>query len=279
MPSSLFRREAGLARGLDSSLSRRTFFQRTVAAFGTAWIARACLAETQPASPPPLPSCTVRILYEGPQMEPKPVDCSDDPYCAQVFRKSPLMDDALLVGKKNELRNVFVSVVKGLPKDYRCPQPDKPVVVDQKCWFIPRIFAVLAGQRLVFANNSRTLEVPHGYPERNKEFSFNVPEGQQRDITLEHPETFRVKCDVHPWELAWCHVMAHPFFALSDDKGAAALYGLPAGEYELRFWHERLEAQTAAVRIEPQRTTHIDDITLKPRRRRVRHEPQTQPDI
>ncbi len=269
----LFQREAASPRLDDGALTRRVLLGRTAAAFSAAWLGRSCLADTPPAPP----CCTVNVLYEGPPVEPKPVDCTEDPYCAQLFRKTPRLDDTLLVGKKNELQNVFISVVRGLAKNYRCPEPQEPVVVDQKCWFIPRIVAVLAGQRLVFKNTSRTLEVPHGYPERNKEFSFNVPEGQARDVILQHPETFRLKCDVHPWELAWCHVMPHPFFALTDDQGVAALHGLPPGEYELQFWHERLDVQTATVRIEPDRAARIADVKLKPRRRRVRLEPQEQP--
>lgn len=34
------------------------------------------------------------------------------------------------------------------------------------------------------------------------------------------------------------HVFDHPFFAVTDDKGAFSIPNVPAGAYTLRAWHE-----------------------------------------
>jgi len=146
--------------------------------------------------------------------------------------------------------------------------PADPVIMDQDCEFIPHIVAVQVGQPLEFHNSARTLEVPHGYPTRNKEFSFNLAEKTSERITFGFPETFRLECDVHPWELAFCHVVEHPFFAISDERGQAEIQGLPPGTYELEFWHERLGVQKRTVTIKPGQATHMDDVVFRLSRRR-----------
>ena len=160
--------------------------------------------------------------------------------------------------------------------DLRPSVPSVPVAIHENCWFAPHVVGVMAGQPLEFSNRSKTLEVPHGMTKRNKEFSFYIREGMTKQVVLKYPETFRLLCDVHPWELAYCHVMSHPFFAVSDARGRAAIPGLPPGEYQLRFWHERLGTLTRPVRIEAGKTTKLDDVIFKPRskRRRTKREPK-----
>jgi len=220
----------------------------------------------------PADAFVVTLRYDGEPTKPKVVDCSEDPYCVQLFRDNPRTEDTLLVGKDKALQNVFVSVVAGLNKDAKWPVPTRPVAIHENCWFSPHVVGVMAGQPLEFSNCSKTLEVPHGMCRRNKEFSFYIREGMTKQVVLKYPETFRLLCDVHPWELAYCHVMPHPFFAVSDNRGRAAMAGLPPGEYQLRFWHERLGALTRPVKIEAGQTTRLDDVTFKPpsKHRRVR---------
>ncbi|HEU4395309.1 MAG TPA: carboxypeptidase-like regulatory domain-containing protein, partial [Planctomycetota bacterium] len=47
----------------------------------------------------------------------------------------------------------------------------------------------------------------------------------------------RVKCCVHGWMQARGAVFAHPFHAVTDDRGEAFLR-LPPGAYEVSVWHE-----------------------------------------
>ena len=215
----------------------------------------------------------VRCRYEGDAPEPLVLDCSDDPYCARLFRNDPLLDDSLLVGEDGALQNVFVVVREGLPEGRTWPVPEKPAVMDQNCKFIPRIVGVQVGQPLEFRNSARTLEVPHGFPKLNPEFSFNMPENSTKRITFEFAETFHLECDVHPWELGYCHVVAHPFFALTDKKGRAVVKGLSPGTYEVEFWHETLGVQRKTVEIESERS-RMDEVVFQPPRRRRR---QTSP--
>ena len=58
------------------------------------------------------------------------------------------------------------------------------------------------------------------------------------------------KCDVHGWMNAYANVVAHPFFAVTDDAGGFEIKGLPAGTYTLEFWHEQLGTQTQSVTVD-----------------------------
>jgi len=213
-----------------------------------------------------------RVLYDGQPPEPAIIDCSVDPHCALLYRKMPLTEESLLVGKRRELQNVFVSVKKGLRKQAKWPIPAKPVVLDQKgCQYIPHVFGVMAGQPLEIVNSSKINEVPHGIPERNEEFSFTLArKGMKKRVVLTEPEAFKILCDVHPWETAWCHVMEHPFYATTDEFGRFMIRGLRPGEYEIEFWHEHwsLGIHTKAIKVEAGKPTRMADVSFKPLKKR-----------
>lgn len=262
----------------DGVMNRRQF----LAAAGGLAAARAVLAaaptsrpatqasvpESLPWDNPPAGSVIGRILFDGQPPDPVPIDCSADPNCAALYKSEPLLTEDLVVGPGGGLANAFVSVKKGLEAGRKWPVPQRAVVLDQKgCCYIPHVFGVMAGQPLEILNSSRINEVPHGYPRRNPEFSFTLPKrGMRKAVVLNEPETFRIGCDVHPWEIAWCHVMAHPFFTLTDAEGRFMIRDLPPGEYELELWHElpTLGSRTQAVRVEATRAARVAEVKWPP---------------
>ncbi len=225
-------------------------------------------ADTIPWNDPPSDALLGRVIFDGPAPVLTPVDCSADPNCAALYRNHPLLPEDLVVSKAGGLAHVFVSVKQGLDASRKWPVPDRPVILDQKgCLYIPHVFGVLAGQPLEILNSSKINEVPHGYPKRNPEFSFTLPKrNMSKTVVLNEPEAFRIGCDVHPWETAWCHVMAHPFFAVTDAEGRFMIRGLPAGEYELELWHEHatLGTMTKSTRVEAGRAVRLREVKWTP---------------
>lgn len=49
----------------------------------------------------------------------------------------------------------------------------------------------------------------------------------------------RFKCDLHPWNYAYVGVFAHPFFAVTDERGHFTIRGVPAGRYTLEMFHPK----------------------------------------
>ncbi len=60
-----------------------------------------------------------------------------------------------------------------------------------------------------------------------------------------------MRCDVHPWEIAYIVSVPHPYHTVSDAGGAFALDQIPPGEYTLALWHEQLGVQQRKVRLGP----------------------------
>jgi hypothetical protein len=89
-------------------------------------------------------------------------------------------------------------------------------------------------------------------------------------VTLARPEDFKIKCDVHAWMNTWCHVVEHPFYAVTDESGTFTIAGLPPGEYELRYWHETLGEQKAKVKLEAGQAAEAEQVAFERSGRRRR---------
>ena len=63
--------------------------------------------------------------------------------------------------------------------------------------------------------------------------------GASRQVMFNTPDRLTLKCDVHPWMLAYVQVFDHPFFAVTGDDGKFRIPRLPAGSYTLIAWHEK----------------------------------------
>lgn len=193
-------------------------------------------------------SITGKITYDDKVPRLRPVDMNADPACA-AKHSSPVTSDILVLGDGNAMKYVFVKVENA--PDSSTPVPSEPVVVDQiGCRYDPHVVGVRTGQQLLFKNSDGILHNVHGLPKANREFNIGMPPTLlEKAVTLNEPELFDVKCDVHPWMKAYVAVMTHPYFDVTDGDGAFTIDGLPAGTYTIEAWHERLGTQTAEVTV------------------------------
>jgi hypothetical protein len=49
-----------------------------------------------------------------------------------------------------------------------------------------------------------------------------------------------VKCDYHPWMIAYWMILDHPYAAITDKDGKFTIENLPEGDHELVIWHEKV---------------------------------------
>jgi hypothetical protein len=57
------------------------------------------------------------------------------------------------------------------------------------------------------------------------------------------------RCFMHPWMVAYVHVMEHPYYAITGTDGTFTLKGLPPGEYEIAAMHESSRFELAPERV------------------------------
>ena len=189
-------------------------------------------------------SITGKVLLTGAPPQRKPIDVRGVGDCARQHGSTggTIPDDTVAVAKDGSIRNVVVSI-KNVPKGPHAV-PKEPAVLDQKgCWYSPRVLPMMVGQSVVVKNSDPFTHNVHGLPQINGEFNFgqgNIDPG--RPIApMKKAETFRVKCDVHPWMTSTFVVLDHPYFALTKEDGSFTITGLPPGKYVLTTWHELSE--------------------------------------
>ncbi len=108
----------------------------------------------------------------------------------------------------------------GLDAAYAFDTPTEPVDLAQKgCVYSPRVFGIRVGQPLDVVNADATLHNVHALPMVNQEFNKSQPsQNSHMSHVFTAPEVMvRFKCDVHAWMASYVGVMAHPYFAVTDD--------------------------------------------------------------
>jgi hypothetical protein len=191
------------------------------------------------------------IKFDGEVPAPEKVDVSSDPVCTGMHPSGFTHQD--IRGEGGGLADVFVQLT-GVP-DSKYETPSTPVVLDQVgCTYIPHVFGVMEKQDIKILNSDDTLHNIHPTPSVNREFNVGMPtKGMEIVKSFKKAEdAFPIKCDVHTWMKAWCVVMEHPYYAVTDASGAFAIdtANLPDGEYGVKAWHESLGVKEGKVKVE-----------------------------
>lgn len=190
-----------------------------------------------------------KVTVKGAPAKEIQIDMNADPKCA-VMHKEAVFTQRILVNAQGQLQNAFVWIKEGVTKQY--DPPATPVVLNQEgCTYKPYIFGIQVGQELQIKNSDATLHNVHAVPTVNREFNLAQPvQGMVTSKKFSKPEVcVKFKCDVHPWMFAYAGVVAHPFFAVTGADGSYKISGLPAGDYTVEIWHNKLGTQEAKLKV------------------------------
>jgi len=204
------------------------------------------------ASPAPIAGAiSGTVHFKGEAPETPEVDLSSDPVCVGMHPDG-LDLSTVHTNADGGLANVFAWIDNA--PDERFKAPDEPVVLDQTgCNYTPHVFGMVKKQDIKILNSDATLHNIHAVPKDNKEFNVGMPaETPAITKTFKKEEmAIRIKCDVHPWMVAYAFSMEHPFFGVSDADGNLRIdtTDLPDGDYVIKLWHESLGEASARCTV------------------------------
>ena len=172
----------------------------------------------------------------------------------------PIPNEDIVVSKDAKVRWVVAYIKKidhGKPFDI---DPDNPITLDQKgCRFRPHIVVVPKDHPLRILNSDGVLHNVHLHAKKNEPFNRSMPgKVKQLDVTFDYTERIRVGCDVHKWMSGWIVVAKHPYYAVTGKDGAFRLEDVPAGNYTVEIWHEKLGKQQVEVTVTPGAEANVE---------------------
>jgi hypothetical protein len=198
------------------------------------------------------------VKYAGTPPAPKKVEVTKD---KEVCGLKPHFEEELIVGSDGGIANAVV-IVKG------AKGPTKPgeVTFDQKgCDYVPHVLAFPACSTVKITNSDGILHNIHTYSTKNP--SFNMAQPKFKKVIsqkVEQPEVIKVTCDAHGWMHGWWVATDTPYFAVTDDKGAYTIKDVPAGNYEIEVWQEKLGTEDKKADVKDGATA-TTDFSMKPK--------------
>lgn len=193
-------------------------------------------------------SGSVRFEGQRPGRPPRVKLSGDCTYC----RRFDIRQEDLLVSSAGGLQNVAV-FLEGIRPSKVVPSAP-PTIAEKRCTFVPHVLTVTAGSKLTLHNQDPVLNTFHAVELSSGRTLFNIgmPNRDQRAHRRIRPTgVIQMRCDVHPWELAYIVSLDHPYHTVTDSSGRFILDHIPPGGYTLALWHETLGTHRQPVKLEP----------------------------
>jgi plastocyanin len=214
---------------------------------------------------------TGRIVFEGkmPEMKPFEITADQSKGCCETGKSVDTTDRSLVVSKDNGIANVVVTIeVDGK----EATALTESLKLDQKeCRFEPHVSVVPTGTMITFLNSDSIAHNVHTYATKNDSFNQTIAPGAKHEQKLAKKDRIEIKCDIHPWMNSWLYVADTPYYAITDATGAFEIKGLPAGEYKVEVWHEKLGKGKGKATVDAEGKSSAVEIKLgetKKKRRR-----------
>jgi hypothetical protein len=194
------------------------------------------------------------VTYEGAPPAPTKIEVSKDPEVCGKDKMAP----NLVIGQGGGIANVVVAVqaTKGKKLD---PPAQNPVFDQKTCEFHPHVLAFPAGSTIDVLNSDGILHNLHTTstvnPSQNQAQPKFKPKIQIKVDKAEWP--IAIKCDVHGWMSGYWISEDHPYYAVTDANGAFKIADLPAGDYQVQLWHEKLGKKTMPASIKAKEDTKV----------------------
>jgi plastocyanin len=182
------------------------------------------------------------------------IEVSKDPEVCG--KEKPAAD--LVIGAGGALANAVVVVKATKGKKLELPAAN-PVFDQKTCEFHPHVLLFPAGSTIDVLNSDGILHNLHTASTVNAPTNQAQPKFKPKiQVKVEKPEwPIAVKCDVHGWMSGYWISQEHPYYAVTDASGAFKIADLPAGDYDVEVWHEKLGKKADKVSIKAKEETKV----------------------
>jgi len=167
-------------------------------------------------------------------------------------------NESLIVGPAQGLRYAVVTF-EGVGKGKAVEKETVHELDNIKCRFSPHVQAASVGQFVVIKNSDPILHTAHAlFTNEQPQFNVGLYPGRVTRKPLVAAGIVKIRCEVHPWMMAYIVVTEHPYHAISDIYGEYELTDIPPGAYQLKVWHESLGTQEKRIEVKPAVTQKVD---------------------
>jgi plastocyanin len=200
-----------------------------------------------------------KVIFTGAAPKMPEIDMSSNPNCERQH-KGPQKAEVVVVNPNKTLRNTFIWIKDGLPREHWTP-PSQPATLDQRgCVYEPHVLGIMEGQQLEILNEDPVNHNVHAESQVNPAWNESqAPRAEHKFKTFNSEEVmFPVTCSVHPWMRSYIGVSPHPFFAVTGDDGSFTLKGVPPGTYTVEAVHEKYGRKEGKLTLAPSGMASID---------------------
>lgn len=180
--------------------------------------------------------------------------------------RQPPVDSATVAGRNCAGRPLPVSAlakrptpvvvwIANAPTGKAYPVEKRAELASDDCVFDPPVQAAVVGTTFNVFNDDKEIHrfvfMPHGTKDTLTVMPFfNAGQVVASERLAKTPGVVDVRCVRHPWMHSYIAVFNHPYFAVTDDKGAFAIDSLPPGAYTMMVWREGMPApKSQAVQV------------------------------
>lgn len=168
-------------------------------------------------------------------------------------------NESLIVNRGGGVQNTVI-ILRPMNRE-TIVQPASIVLDNRNCAFSPRIQVARLGSELRLKNSDPILHTVHARLGRETLFNVGLPRWRQVTKSLTRSGIIKIDCDVlHTWMSAAIVVTASPYHALTDQRGRFAIERLPAGDYEIETWHEKLGSRKRRLVVSENAQSSVDII-------------------
>ena len=131
------------------------------------------------------------------------------------------------------------------------------VMTTRRKQFVPRVLPITAGTAVRFPNEDPILHNAFSTAPDNAFDTGQYGTGPGQTHTFAKPGLVKVYCNLHSQMSATIVVLDHSFFTVPSSDGSFRLDDVPAGQYKLGAWHERIGENITPVAVTPGSTATV----------------------